>query len=791
MPLPKYNGPLTHTARDSRLAHGQVWHIVVALLLTMAREATAQRATGPWEDGSIAPQGVLRLGVNPRFEHWKERQARVTGTREPLGTDFTRDSLGPSFFPFIAGLSPALTTLTGLPAPPLSLGTLQTILDVTQVTTHITLDYGITSRIGLQALVPYVKNRVHVSAITNEGGVGATLGFNPARSFQGARQQNELVVTTLGTAASSLASELARCQGSADPACTAINADRAGAAALVQQASDVSAAVAAVYGTPTVAGGLYAPVAGAALHNAVDAQLSNINARFRTFLGTPTSGEWVAARPVPAAPMAAADFSTLLSDPAHGVSAHPLGDYEHSHLGDIEVGAKFLLLDTFGSPGATAPLPRAGALRLAAAGIYRLPTGQLDLPYDFTDIGTGDRQADLELRGYVDVALGSRFWMSGIARFAIQRPDRLVRRITDRPGDPFPELAREQEVGRDLGDVLELEISPRYVPNNEFAISALYRYRTKGADTWTGTFQTSSADGTPLSLDAGTLGIDTEQSEQLFGFAVTYSTVRGYSRRAARWPLEISYMHTQVRGGEGVGMQQMNGIALRFYRPVRGNVLRAAGSGQGADGSLAGGFEQLPRVRAAHLARGVAAQHPRHLRDAIVALDDADVGRRHAALRALGHHDVVMGARRDLRQVRDREHLVVLATRRIVSPTLSPTVPPMPASTSSKTSVGTRSSRARIVLSASITRDNSPPDATRASGRASCPTFSATRNSTSSAPADSSHGSRSTQERPSGMPRSGSTSSTSAASLREAFLRSAVSRGAAPRARCAPTPRAW
>ena len=58
----------------------------------------------------------------------------------------------------------------------------------------------------------------------------------------------------------------------------------------------------------------------------------------------------------------------------------------------------------------------------------------------------------------------------------------------------------------------------------------------------------------------------------------------------------------------------------------------------------------------------------------------------------------------------------------------------MPASTSSNTSVGTRSSRARIVFSASITRDSSPPDATRDSGRGSCPTLSATQNSTSSAP---------------------------------------------------------
>ena len=122
-------------------------------------------------------------------------------------------------------------------------------------------------------------------------------------------------------------------------------------------------------------------------------------------------------------------------------------------------------------------------------------------------------------------------------------------------------------------------------------------------------------------------------------------------------------------------------------------------------------------------------------------------------------------ARRDLRQVSDREHLMVARDRRIVSPTCSPTRPPMPASTSSNTSVGTRSRRARMVLSASITRDSSPPDATRASGRGSWPTLSATPNSTSSAPCEpiSRSGFSATLTCPSGMPRSGSTSSTARA----------------------------
>lgn len=573
MPLPKYNGPQTRIPSSvvlRRLA------AVAGILMAATPDARAQRVTGPWEDGSLAPSGVLRVGISPRFGQWKER-LNAGGEREALGMPLSPGSFGAGL-PFIAGLGPALSTLTGLPAPTLSLGSLRTSLDVTEARTDISLEYGLSTRIGLQVLVPYVKNRVHVRAIVNEGGLGATLGFNPARSFAGARQQNDQVVTTIGTAASTLTSELARCAGLQDPSCTAINADRAGATALVQLAGEVSGSIASVYGTTTVPGALYAPVAGGALQTAVDSRLTSLNSQFRAFLGALTSGEWISGAPVAAVPIAAAGLDELLGGDDAGIMARPLGDYEHSHVGDIEVGAKFLLLDTFG-PVVTSPLPRRGALRLAVAGIYRLGTGQLDLPHDFTDVGTGDRQADLELRGFGDIAIAPRLWMSSVLRLGIQRPDRLVRRIPA-ANDPFAEAAREVEVGRDLGDVMEFEVAPRWVPNDEFAVSALYRYRNKGADSYVGTFQATSADGTPLTLDASVLGTGTAQKEHLFGFSVTYSTARAYGRGSAKWPLDISYFHTQVSGGSGIPRIQSNGIGLRFYRPVRGNALRPAGGGR-------------------------------------------------------------------------------------------------------------------------------------------------------------------------------------------------------------------
>ena len=59
------------------------------------------------------------------------------------------------------------------------------------------------------------------------------------------------------------------------------------------------------------------------------------------------------------------------------------------------------------------------------------------------------------------------------------------------------------------------------------------------------------------------------------------------------------------------------------------------------------------------LALGVATEHPRDLIHATLVGDHRHVRRGHATLGRLAHHDVVMPPRRDLRQMRDREHLVM------------------------------------------------------------------------------------------------------------------------------------
>lgn len=570
VPLPK-NNRVRARLRGLRVHR---WAPALAAAVLWAQPASGQRVLGPWEDATIAPRGMIRAGIGVHFGTWDERFARLGGRRESLGADFTRDSLGAALLPGMGTLSASLDALVGS-AGPLTLGTLDTRLVVTEAVTPISLEYGLTSRVGLQVVIPYVKNHVHVSPHPNASGNGATLGLNPAWSLDGARTENDRVVTNLADAASTLTNELARCLGLMEASCAAINADRAGASALVTLAGETATSLAAVFGTSSVSGSAFAPLAGSALQQAVNARLTTLSDDFAAFLGAAPGGQWIAARPVAASLLAAADLNRLVGDSAFGIAGRELSDYEHSNVGDIEVGAKVLLLDTFGNGATTADLPRAGAMRLAVAGIYRLPTAQLDLASDFTDIGTGDRQADLELRGFADVALGRRAWTSAVLRYGIQRPDHLVRRIPTQVGDPFPEFAREHEVSRDLGDFLELEVAPRYTPNDEFSFSAQYRYRTKPEDTWRGTFDVTSVDGTPMTIDAAVLGIGTAQTEQHLGLAITFSTLRGYALRQARWPLEVSLVHTTTLGGKGgVPARTATGIAVRLYKPLLANPLR-------------------------------------------------------------------------------------------------------------------------------------------------------------------------------------------------------------------------
>jgi hypothetical protein len=522
--------------------------------------------------------GVLRIGIGTSWSFANDRFGRdgtpTEGKLEPLGADFTRDSLAARFFGQLAPLRTSLQSLTGASVAPLTLGRLRVSSNLSTYTAPITVELGLLKRLQIGVVVPYIKTRNDISVFANNVPGSANVGLNPGLSIDAVKNTNGAVVSEVTAAASRLAGELTRCLQNSDPTCSAINANRAAAGALVTQANVAATDISSIYGTTTSPGALFAPLGGSAIQQAVEARLASLATSFKSFLGDPTSGtSWISGKPVPAALAAYTDFQRLLSEPDFGISGVPLESVERSHLGDVSVGAKLLLFDGIGPPQAEA---RPGLhLRLAAAVHYRLATAQVETADDFADVGTGDKQPDVDAQGFADVQFGRRVWMSVVGRYSQQRADRIEMRITDLPGDPFPALYRRQEVQRNLGDVTEFEITPRWVPNDYFAFAGSYRVRRKGEDAYTGIFSVTDVNGDVTEINAATLGTATEQQEQAASGAFTYSTVRAFERGRARWPLEVTFSRSQVlTGTNALPKWSVTTVALRYYSVLFGAAMR-------------------------------------------------------------------------------------------------------------------------------------------------------------------------------------------------------------------------
>lgn len=540
---------------------------------------SAQRARGPGDDATVLRRGELRVGIRTEWGFSDQRYARdgspSTGKPEPLGADFTRP-LDATVFEQLTAIQAALTSLLGSPAPALSAGALRTTMDLGVFTTPFTLDLGLTNRLMLAAVIPYVKNRNDITVYANSPPGSANVGVNPSLGSAQAQALNGLVVAQLTTAANTLNSELTRCAQSTDASCTAINANRAGAQALATQATTTATAIGALWGTTTVKGSLFVPLGNSPLDGAVGQSLGAIAAQLQTFLGAPPTGiTWVDARPIAATMMAFNAFQAALADSSVGIVGVPLESVERSHLGDVAVGAKFLLLDTTRPVHGVTEGDEHPGIRVAASGLYRFATAQREFPDNFADFGTGDRQPDIEMAGYVDAVLSKRLWVSAIGRYALQQQDELTLRIPAANGDPFPALYRQQNVQRNLGDVMMLDVTPRYSPSDVLTIAASYRWWHKGADAYRGSFTVTDLTGASQTIDASILNQASDQSEQRVGAAVSYSTLSAWQRRRARWPVEVMVGRWQTIGGSnGVLKTTATTFGLRYYTRLFGAPLR-------------------------------------------------------------------------------------------------------------------------------------------------------------------------------------------------------------------------
>ncbi|HMI47634.1 MAG TPA: hypothetical protein VK481_03105, partial [Gemmatimonadaceae bacterium] len=182
--------------------------VTLAFMAVFANPAGAQRVLGIGDDALVLPQGVLRFRTIGNWTWFNERYGKDTpgrplGALEPLGIDFTLDTIGTKQFPNLASLQGGLQQLTGNPNWHATLGN-----TVVNLRDHVTafpfvFEAGLSKRFSIGIQVPYVHTQTSAFFNVNTANQG-NLGFNPALAVAAAATQNATMNTQFTTAANTL-----------------------------------------------------------------------------------------------------------------------------------------------------------------------------------------------------------------------------------------------------------------------------------------------------------------------------------------------------------------------------------------------------------------------------------------------------------------------------------------------------------------------------------------------------------------------------------------------------------
>lgn len=542
-------------------------------LAALPLTAPAQAVLGVQDDALVLPRGVVRVRVLNQWTTFNERYGmdtpgRPDGALEPLAIDFNLDTIGTVQFGSLRSVQGGLRQLTGLSDFTLSLGKTVVQSDVRVVATPVVLEAGLTSKLSVGVIVPFVKTRNSIGFNVNPAGREGNVGFNPALGDPSAAAANAALKTQFDQASAQLTATLAFCQANPGAgSCPQVNAQRGTLLAMQAGANQFAAGFAQLFGASP-----FVPIAGTDAALALNARVAFFDSSYSRVGVTSIAGSGpIAAQ----AQLTVEDAQRILTDPLFGVAAQRLQTVERSHIGDIEVGLKFIAIDPFNGNVTARMNPTGFNYRTSVTGVVRLGTGERDAPDNFVDVGTGNDQTDIEGRWIQDFLFGKHFWTSLIARYTWQLADEQTMRITEAPNRTLAAAFRQQKVDRDLGDYYELEANPRWVFNDFVALTGHYFYRRKQEDKYKGTFQIDSAvtGFGDLTIDASTLNGETEAREHRFGGGVSFSTLKAFQEKRSKIPVEVTYFHFQTTRGEGGNVPKLfsDQLQIRLYARVFGN----------------------------------------------------------------------------------------------------------------------------------------------------------------------------------------------------------------------------
>ncbi len=384
---------------------------------------------------------------------------------------------------------------------------------------------------------------------------------------------NEAVATAFTNAADSLGRLLTNCPGNPSAAgCAAVIANTADAAAARARAQSYADAVQTLGTTATSV--IVAPRASSNLADTLDARRLQLNQLLQQYLGADAGSP-------KGIFTAATDFSyfDLQGNRATGTPGFlqsSLGGGLDSiyttnriGLGDIAVGARFMVFDRFQHDAS--PPPRLQT-RMVVGAAVRLPTSFADSAQNLTDIPTGEG-AGVELQSAWDMIVG-RFGATVAGRYVKSFGRTVQAAVYGDPeaAYPYPLFAMRT---RTPGDVFGLDITPRLLLTQTLALDGHYGLERIGATTYGLPDATLVPD--PCATCQSLLDLPvvttsgTARTAQWFGAGLRYSTVDSYARGQASYPIEVSFMHLMTTTGDsGLPNATRDQIQVRlFYQLFR------------------------------------------------------------------------------------------------------------------------------------------------------------------------------------------------------------------------------
>lgn len=530
---------------------------MLTLLCTAATAGRAQPVAGAGSDARPLPKGAVRIGISGNWESY-DRVHTANGT-EPLLARLSTDAVGVRALPQLAPAQEGIRTLSGIATFNLSLGPLEATGDTRVSVAPLALDVGITDRLSIGLLVPYIESRDNVQLLLNRGGTGATVGQNPAFSSAAgatARTTNGTLLRQIDAARTTLSAEITRCAVSSAAGCDAIRANPTGAQQLVQWALETQTAIAAVYGDSLRGGSPVVPISGSPTHVAIAQRIGSLSTGFSGYGVTGiTDGAAPASATVVNGPGA---VSRIANDTAYGLNYEALGGIRRAGIGDIDLTASFLWLNTLGARPAQWLTARGVGVRSMVTAGWRFGVAGADRTNTAFDLPIGDGANALLARSTTDLVLRRSFWLSGTIRLVQPLGDNAVLR---RPLFVDTAFFMPSSVGvasRTLGRRLEAEVAPRLAIGQFFGISGGYLYRRADENE----FAFAATD----SLPAATFTTGSRTS-QAYMVAVTFSTMSSFVRNRSRWPIEVLYVHTEPLSGSGDQVPAMasDRLELRVY----------------------------------------------------------------------------------------------------------------------------------------------------------------------------------------------------------------------------------